>query len=71
MPLDPATVHAIRTGGRRDSHWAAKLKMSRGAVRDARTGRTWSRHPTPPDVKPRLKCGGRPRKADDSSEVRP
>lgn len=46
-------VHAIRTSGKTDRHYARLWRMTDGSIRDARTGRTWAQHPTPPDLKPR------------------
>jgi hypothetical protein len=46
-------VHLIRAAGKSDGHWASFWLMTVAAIRDARTGRTWASHPTPPDTKPR------------------
>lgn len=46
-------VHLIRTSGKSDRYYAGIWRMTSGAIRDARVGRTWPDHPTPPDTKPR------------------
>lgn len=50
-------VHAIRTGGELDIVYARRWRMTVGAIRDARVGKTWREHPTPVDNKPRAKRG--------------
>lgn len=55
--LTPETVHAIRTSGLTDPHWARVLGVSCNAVRLARVGRTWKSHPTPPDIAARVPTG--------------
>lgn len=46
-------VHILRTSGKSDRYYANLWRMTDGAIRDARVGRTWPDHPTPPDTKPR------------------
>jgi len=46
-------VHEIRTSGLTDRHYARLWRMTDGAIRDARVGRTWPNHTTPADTAPR------------------
>jgi hypothetical protein len=54
--LDSAKVHQIRTGGLTDSHHGRLFGVSVATVREARIGKTWADHPTPPDMA--LRTGG-------------
>lgn len=56
--LDVDKVHHVRTSGLTDSHHARQLGVSVATIRDARVGKTWREHPTPPDTAPR-EGGGR------------
>jgi hypothetical protein len=51
-------IHAIRTDGKTDAHWARTLRVSSASIGAARTGKTWPEHPTPPDRR-RREGGGR------------
>lgn len=51
--LTPERVRLIRTSGKPDSYFAALWLLTIGTIRDARTGRTWAHHGTPPDTTPR------------------
>jgi hypothetical protein len=55
--LNARRVHLIRTSGLTDSHLSRLWRTSISAVRHARTGVTWKRHPTPPDLRPRIPAG--------------
>lgn len=46
-------VHILRTAGKPDSYFARIWRMTTGAIRDARVGRTWPNHTTPADTAPR------------------
>lgn len=51
--LTSEQVTAIRTVMRPDAQYAREWKVTTGTVRDARTGRSWPNHLTPPDPIPR------------------
>lgn len=55
--LNARRVELIRTSGLTDAHWARIWRVRPSAIREARTGRTWAGHPTPPDTRPRLQKG--------------
>jgi hypothetical protein len=55
--LDSAKVHQVRTGRLTDSHHSRLFGVSIATVRDARIGKTWTDHPTPPDMAPRTGGG--------------
>lgn len=57
MRLTFRRVRAIRTSGEPDVVYARRWRMTVGAIRDARVGKTWADHPTPPDRKPRAHRG--------------
>lgn len=60
MPLTHHRVHLLRTMGWTDAYAARIWRVTRDAVRDARTGITWKQHETPPDTKPRSNGGRTP-----------
>lgn len=51
--LTAEDVHRIRTCGLPDADLARELNVSCKVILDARRGRTWQDHPTPPDLFPR------------------
>lgn len=57
MSLTFQRVRLIRTVLEPDIVYAQRWRMTVGAIRDARVGKTWADHPTPPDKKPRVKRG--------------
>jgi hypothetical protein len=69
--LDSAKVHQIRTSGLTDSHHCRLFRVSVATVRDARIGKTWTDHPTPPDMAPRnggvRNCGREAKRRDGSA----
>jgi hypothetical protein len=50
-------VHLVRTLGMPDAWWGRYWRLTTGSVRDARVGKTWRKHPTPPDTAPRAHLG--------------
>jgi hypothetical protein len=57
MSLTFQRVHIIRTVPEPDPVYARRWRVGVNAIRDARRGKTWADHPTPPDTKPRAKRG--------------
>lgn len=55
--LDPWRVHVCRIARLEDAYLARVWWTTVGAIRDARTGRTWRSVATPPDTTPRLHLG--------------
>jgi hypothetical protein len=53
VKLTDEQVRHIRTAGLPDSQLATKYRRTIGTIRDARVGKTYRDHPTPPDTKPR------------------
>jgi hypothetical protein len=50
-------VHEIRTVALPDPVYARRWRLDVQTVRNARTGKTWPEHPTPPDTAPRARKG--------------
>lgn len=49
-----AQVHECRTSGLSDAYLGRKWRVDAQTVRDARKGKTYRDHPTPPDTRPRV-----------------
>lgn len=58
MSLNAHRVMLIRTSGFTDTYFARIWRVEVRTVRNARTGKTWASHPTPPDTVKR-RGGGR------------
>jgi hypothetical protein len=57
MSLNPRRVELIRTSGLPDTRWARLWRLHVRTIRDARVGRTFKDHPTPPDTRSRVRQG--------------
>lgn len=58
MKLNATRVHLIRSTGKTDRYWGRIWRLRDETVRDARIGKSWPNHPTPPDCAPRTKGSG-------------
>jgi hypothetical protein len=64
--LTHLAVHRIRTERKPDKYWADLFRVTRTAVRHARTGVTWRNHQTPSDTRARLRRVAAPRADHDT-----